>query len=116
MSRHQTITKFGRERGQRRALLKSLAVSLLMHGKIETSEAKAKALRPFVERLVTLAKGQTIASRRLVVSRTGSIAAAARLFETLAPKYKTRSGGYTRIMKLGARRSDGAAQAVIEFV
>jgi large subunit ribosomal protein L17 len=114
--RHHSVTrKFGREKKQRAALLMSLATSLIEREAITTTEAKAKELRPFVEKLVTRAKPGTIAARRVLVSRVG-IAPAKKLVETLAPKYKERAGGYTRITKLPARKSDGAPLARIEFV
>ncbi len=116
MRHHDNIRKFGRERGQRNALLKSLALALVVHKKITTTEAKAKELRPFVEKLLTRAKIKTIASRRLLASRLGVGEGVTELVDTLAPKYEKRSGGYTRIIKLPRRLSDGAAMAVIEFV
>lgn len=107
--------KFGRKTGQRRALMKSLAYSLALKGKIRTTEAKAKELRPFMEKLVTLAKRETSASKRLLESRVG-VQAAKKIANVLAPAYKTRAGGYLRITKMVQRRSDGAKEAVIEFV
>ncbi len=107
--------KFGRKTNQRHALLKSLAYSLALKGKIKTTEAKAKELRPFMEKLVTLGKKETLASRRLLVSRVGEEAAQKIAIE-LAPAYKGRAGGYIRITKMVRRKSDGAPQAVIEFV
>ena len=117
MRHHNKNKKFGRVRKQRTALLRSLARSLILKGSIKTTEAKAKALRPFVEKLITKSKESTLASRRLVVSRLGgSKVATTKLFDTLAPKYSKRAGGYTRITKLGVRASDSAKEAVIEFV
>jgi len=116
MRHHSNKRKFGREQGQRNALMKSLAISLVKHEKIETTLAKAKELRPYTEKLVTRAKSDTIASRRLLISRTGNEIAAKKLVETLAPKYKTRNGGYTRIIKTGRRLKDGSNMAIIEFV
>jgi large subunit ribosomal protein L17 len=117
MRHHNKNKKFGRVRNQRTALMRSLARSLILKGKIKTTEAKAKALRPFVERLISKGKTDTVATRRLVVSRLGgSKIATTKLFDTLAPKYGKRAGGYTRITKLGARMSDSAKEAVIEFV
>lgn len=107
--------KFGRERNQRKALLKSLAYSLVMKEKIKTTEPKAKEVRPFVEKLVTLGKSGTIASRRLLETRVGKIAGK-KIALTLSPRYKTTKGGYTRITKLIQRKSDGAKMAIIEFV
>lgn len=116
MRHHDKNRKFGRTRNQRAALLRSLAVSLIGRGKIKTTEAKAKELRPFVERLVTKSREGTLASRRLVSARLGNSKETKKLFDDIAPKYKSRSGGYTRIIKLPARKSDGSKMAVIEFV
>jgi large subunit ribosomal protein L17 len=107
--------KFGRESGQRAALLNSLAENLLKHGRIETSEAKAKELRPFVEKLITRARVNTLANRRLLISRLGTEARVKKLM-TVAPKYVDRKGGYTRIVKLPRRLSDGSPQAIIELI
>ena len=102
---------------QRRALLVSLALNLIVREKIKTTEPKAKELRPFVEKLITRAKSADAATRRLMVARLANRRKETKkLFEVLAPKYKNRKGGYTRILKLGARKSDGARLAVIEFV
>lgn len=108
--------KFGRETGQRQALLNSLAENLIKHGRIETSEAKAKELRPFVEKLITRARVDTLANRRLLISRLGTEARAKKLIADIAPRYKDRQGGYTRIVKLPRRLSDGSPQAIIELV
>ncbi len=116
MRHHDNIRKFGRETGQRRALLKSLALALVTHKKITTTKAKAKELRPFVEKLVTRAKVKTLASRRLLVERLGDKTGAEELIKTIAPKHEKRAGGYTRIIKLPRRISDGSNMAVIEFV
>jgi len=117
MRHHDRNRKFGRKDSQRTALLRSLAISLIERGKITTTEAKAKELRPFVERLVTYGKSGTLASRRRTISRLGgNEKATKKLFDTVAGKYTDRKGGYTRIMKLGARGNDAAAMAVIEFV
>lgn len=115
MSRHKTSRKFGREKNQRKALMKSLAHNLVLKGKIKTTEAKAKEVRPFVEKLVTLGKKETPASKRLLESRVGKMAAK-KISDSLAGTYKERSGGYTRITKLVRRGSDGAKMAVIEFI
>ena len=116
MNHHSKTRKFGREEGPRDALMKSLALALITHEKIETTHAKAKSLRPYVEHLVTKAKMNTLAARRHIVSKTGSEVGAKTLVETIAPKYTTRQGGYTRIIKLPRREADGSAMAVIEFV
>lgn len=115
MRHHNTNRKFGREKNQRNALLKSLAHSLALKGKIKTTESKAKSLRPYMEKLVTLGKKQTIASRRVLESRVGS-EAAKKIAEKLSIAYKDRSGGYTRITKLGPRMTDASPMAIIEFV
>ena len=97
--------------------MKSLALNLIVRGKIKTTEPKAKELRPFVEKLVTQAKRGDLATRKIVISRLSNRSRETKkLFETIAPKYKDRTGGYTRILKLGARKSDGARMAIIEFI
>ena len=108
---------FGRSRSQRTALVRGLAVSLIENGKIKTTEAKAKELRPFVERLVSHGKANTVAARRIVASRLGepSSDVIKKVFEVIAPKFATRAGGYTRIIKAG-RTLAGRDEAVIEFV
>lgn len=108
--------KFGREKDQRNALMKSLARSLVLKEKMKTTEAKAKELRPFVEKLVTLAKRNDIASRRIVNTRIGGVRETKKLFDIVAPKYKTRAGGYIRVIKLPPRIKDGARMAHISFV
>jgi large subunit ribosomal protein L17 len=116
MLHHRSTKKLGRKTGQRDALLRTLAVSLIKHGRITTTEAKAKALRPFVEKLVTKAKSGKLASERLVISQLGQTTAAFKLIKDIAPRFKTRPGGYLRIIKTSSRRADAAAMALIEFV
>ena len=116
MRHHSKIKKFGREKDQRNALMKSLALSLVEREKIQTTTSKAKALRPFVEKMITKGKNPTLASRRLLVSGLGSESGAKKICDVLAPKYKTRPGGYTRITKLPSRTKDAADMAQIEFV
>ena len=101
---------------QRLALLRSLAMSLIEHGAIETTEAKAKELRPFVERLITKAKNGTLHSRRLAARHVQKRATADKLFQEVGPKFAKRAGGYTRILKTGHRKGDGAEMARIELV
>ena len=109
--------KFGRVRKVRVALLNSLALNLIVRGKIKTTEPKAKELRPFIEKLITQAKKGDMATRRLVIAKLSNRRPEVKkLFEVIAPKYKDTKGGYTRVLKLGARKSDGAKMAVIEFV
>lgn len=115
MRHHNANRKFGRKSNQRKALLSSLAYSLTHKGKIKTTEAKAKELRPFVEKLITLGKKETLASRRLLSSRVGPMTAK-KIATDLALVYKDRKGGYTRITKMVQRKTDGAKMAVIEFV
>ncbi len=114
--RHGNVNrKFGREKGQRAALLKSLARSLLLRGKMTTSLAKAKEIRPMVEKMVTKGKSATLANRRLLISQLGDERLVTKLFKTAAT-YKDRTGGYLRIVKMGPRKGDAAEMAVIEFV
>jgi large subunit ribosomal protein L17 len=115
MRHHNANRKFGRKTNQRKALLSSLAYSLVLKGKIKTTEPKAKELRPFVEKLVTLGKKQTLASRRLLESRVGA-QATKKIATELSLNYKERAGGYTRITKMNSRLTDGSPQAIIEFV
>ena len=116
MRHHNKNKKFGRDKNQRQALIRSLATSLIRDTKITTTEAKAKALRPYVEKLVTQAKNANLGDKRLLISKIHSVTASKTLIETLAVKYLDRKGGYTRIIKLQPRLSDGAKMAVIEFV
>lgn len=115
MSYHKTKRKFGREKNQRVALMKSLALALATKGKIKTTEAKAKELRPYFEKLVTLGKSGTLASRRMLETRVGKIAAK-KIATEISPNFKERAGGYTRITKMVRRLSDGAPMAYIELV
>ena len=115
MRHHNANRKFGREKGQRKALLQSLVYSLTLKGKIKTTEPKAKELRPYMEKLITLGKKQTLASRRILESRVGP-QAAKKIAGELSTAYKGRAGGYTRITKLTPRLADGSPMAVIEFV
>jgi large subunit ribosomal protein L17 len=116
MRHHNSVRKFGREKGQRHALMQSLARNLIRDSRIKTTQAKAKELRPYVEKLVTRAKTGTVASRRIVDQRIHSQAETKKLFDTIAPKYADRKGGYTRIVRLPNRDLDGAPMALIEFV
>jgi large subunit ribosomal protein L17 len=115
MRHHNQNRKLSRVTKVRKALINSLARSLVLHEKITTTEPKAKELRPFVEKLLTKAKVQTVAVRRDLVAKIGKNASKI-LVEKLAKKYEDRRGGYTRIMKMKRRLSDGSKMAVIEFV
>lgn len=117
MKHHKAFRKFGREKNQRKAFVKGLIINLVRHGRIETTMARAKEIRPLVEKLVTLSKEDTVARRRLVASRIyNAEVETTKLFGEYAPKYKEVSGGYTRILRLPNRLSDGAEKAIIEFI
>jgi large subunit ribosomal protein L17 len=117
--------KLGRVTEHRLALLRNQAIALLRHERIQTTIPKAKELRPFVERLITLAKrgvaaaepaGKTLHARRMVLAEIPDTAVVGKLFETLAPRFAERPGGYTRILRVGFRRGDSAEVAQIELV
>lgn len=109
--------KFGRLRGDRIAFLRNLCNDLIRNGKIETTEARAKAIRPKVERLVTFAKQQDLAGRRMILSRVHNATVAHKLYSDYGVRYAERKGGYLRITKLATgRKRDGARMARIEFV
>ena len=108
--------KLGRTTEHRVALLRNLSTALFRHEKITTTLAKAKELRPFAERLVTLSKKETLHALRLVLRHIHDRGVVAKLFDTLSARYAQRPGGYTRIMKLGPRRGDHAEMALIELV
>ncbi len=110
------MRKFGRKRGPRKSFLKTLAHNLIMNKKMVTTEARAKELRPMVEKLVTIAKKQDLASHRLLLARLPK-ESANKLYYDIAPKYPDRKGGYLRILKTAAvRKRDAAKKAIIEFV
>ena len=106
--------KFAREKNQRNALYKALATALIEHGKVKTTLAKAKSLSSYADKLVTKSKKDDLASRRLVRQEVG-VKATNKLFSDVSPKFKDRKGGYTKVLKLGRRISDGAEMAQIEF-
>jgi large subunit ribosomal protein L17 len=108
--------KLQRTSSHRAALFRNMAAALIKHEQILTTTAKAKELRPYVEKLVTLAKRGGLSNRRLAQSRLMDDAQLAKLFDVLGPRYGNRDGGYTRVIKAGIRSSDAAAMAVIEFV
>jgi len=101
---------------QKLALMRNLATSLIEYGAIETTEAKAKELRPFVEKLITKARTGTLHSRRLAGRHVQKREAADKLFQELGPRFAARPGGYSRILQTGHRKGDGAALARIELV
>ena len=108
--------KLNRTSSHRKAMFANMAASLIEHEQIVTTVPKAKEIRPYVEKLVTLGKKGDLGSRRLAVSRTRDEAAVRKLFATLAPRYADRNGGYIRIMRAGFRYGDNAPMAVVEFV
>lgn len=116
MRHHNKNRKLGRETGQRRALLRSLTRSLFIHGKITTTVARAKEIRPMVEKMVTKGKKPTLANRRALIATLGGDTQTAKKVETVSGKYAERQGGYLRIVKMGPRKGDGSPMAVIEFV
>lgn len=108
--------KLNRTGSHRIAMLRNMAASLIKHEQITTGVAKAKELRPYVEKLITLAKKGGLSNRRLAQSRLMDDAQLAKLFEVLAERYADRNGGYTRIIKAGYRASDASPMAIIELV
>lgn len=117
MKHHDSKRKFGREKNQYNALMRSLARSLVRDEAIITTEAKAKELRPYVEELVTKARANDLAARKLIAARLGNDKESAKkLVEVIAPQYMERAGGYTRIIKLPVRIKDAAKMAQISFV
>ncbi|SHJ77947.1 LSU ribosomal protein L17P [Clostridium cavendishii DSM 21758] len=108
--------KLGRPTDQRRAMLRSLTTSFLKHGKIETTETRAKETRRLAEKMITLAKRGDLHARRQVLSFVMEEEVVKNLFENVAPKYAERNGGYTRMYKVGPRRGDGAEVVILELV
>ncbi len=108
--------RLGRHLGARRQLLRSLATGLLLHERIRTTAAKARVVRPFVERCITLSRVPTLTSRRTLVASLGNERAVAKLLEVVGPRYRTRPGGYTRTTRLGRRAGDAAPEVLMELV
>ena len=108
--------KLSRKSGHRTALFRNMAAALIKHEQIQTTLPKAKELRPYVEKLITLAKRGGLSNRRLAQSRLQDDAQLKKLFDVLAERYSDREGGYTRIIKAGYRASDASQMAIIEFV
>lgn len=100
----------------KKATLRNMATSLFRHERIETTKAKAKELRPFAEKLITISKQDDVHSRRRVAKHIRDREVLQKLFDSIAPRFAERDGGYTRVLKLGARRGDGAEKALIELV
>ena len=116
MRHNKNFNHLGRQAGHRKALMSNMASSLILHKRIETTVAKAKAVKQFVEPLVTKSKEDTTHSRRVVFSYLKQKEAVTELFRTIAPKIAERPGGYTRILKTGFRLGDAADMCIIEFV
>ena len=108
--------KLGRDSAHRKALYSNLAGALITHGRIETTEAKAKAVRPYAEKLVTLGKRGDLHARRQAMAELRSNDIVHKLFADVAPRFNGRDGGYTRVVKLGPRQGDAANMALLEFV
>ena len=108
--------KLQRTSAHRAAMFRNMAAALIKHEQITTTVAKAKELRPYVEKLVTLAKKGGLSNRRLAHARLMDDTQLVKLFDTIAPRYATRNGGYTRVVKAGIRMSDASPMAIIEFV
>lgn len=117
MRHHSNKHTLGREKNQRLALMRSLARSLIIHEGITTTTAKAKALRPFIDRLVTTSKTNTLSSRKAVIEKLGGAHdAVKKLHDTIAPRFAQRDGGYTRVIRLGKVGKQAAESSRVEFV
>ncbi len=115
MQKRKKASKFNRETGQRKALLKTLGTSLVSKEKIKITEAKAKELSSFIEKMITRSKKGDVFSRRKL-SELFDPKTVKKLVDEIGPRYKDRKGGYTRVIKLGSRKNDGAKMAVIELI
>jgi large subunit ribosomal protein L17 len=107
--------KLSRNSSHRRALMRNMVTSLIEHGRIRTTDAKAKEVRVWAERMITLGKQQTVAARRRARAFVQTDAAVAKLFAEVAPRFANRAGGYTRIIKVGQRAGDAAPISILEF-
>ncbi len=116
MRHGKVYRKLGRHSSHRMSMFANMAASLIKHEQIITTLPKAKELRPIVEKLITIGKKGDLAARRQAISELRDIKMVKKLFDVLAPRYKDRAGGYTRVLKAGFRKGDNAAVAVIEFV
>ncbi|HLD27682.1 MAG TPA: 50S ribosomal protein L17 [Patescibacteria group bacterium] len=115
--RHRSKKKtLDRKKAPREALLKNLICQVILYEKIQTTEAKAKAVKPLVEKIITRGKTDNLANRRMLIAKLPIKKAVRKVFEVLGPKYKDRQGGYLRIIKIGTRHGDGAEMSQIEFV
>ena len=116
MNHKKSYRKLGRDTSHRIAMLRNLSKSLIVNGKIDTTLHRAKELRRYAERMVTLGRIDSVHNRRLAFAKLNDRTIVAKLFKEISPKYLERPGGYTRIVKTGTRRGDGAQTARIEFV
>ena len=116
MRHGKTIAKLGRTSSHRKALMRNLATNLLKRERMTTTIDKAKAIRPYVEKLITRAKDATVHNKREAAKRVQDRDVLIKLFDEIGPRFKERNGGYTRIMRLGLRAGDAAEMAIIEFV
>ncbi len=116
MRHRRTGKTLDRKTGPRRALLKNLAMSVILYEHVDTTLAKAKAVRPMVEKLITRGRSKSLASRRELLKVLPLPSAVHKILEELGPRYATRPGGYTRIFKIGTRKGDGAEMAQIQLV
>ncbi|KXG75695.1 50S ribosomal protein L17 [Fervidicola ferrireducens] len=110
------MRKLGRDSAHRNMMLRNMVTSLFKHGRIITTEARAKEVRRLAEKMITLAKRNDLAARRMVLAEVLDETTVKNLFEKIAPKYSERNGGYTRILKIGPRRGDSSSMVVIELV
>ncbi len=116
MRHRNKTTILGREKSQRELMLRNLATSIILYEKVKTTEAKAKAVRPILEKLITKARPADLNARRALLQVLPDKKAVEKVLEVLVPRYQERPGGYTRIVKLGVRQGDGAEMAQIELV
>jgi len=116
MRHKRTGKKLGRDSAHRRALYANLVCALIEHGRIKTTEAKAKAVKPFAEQMITLARRGDLAARRLAIAKLRSVDAVHLLFSEVAPRFADRPGGYSRIVKIGPRSGDAAEMVYLELV
>ncbi|MCF6097637.1 LSU ribosomal protein L17P [Caldanaerovirga acetigignens] len=110
------MRKLGRDSAHRKMMLRNMVTSLFEHGRIITTEARAKEVRRLAEKMITLAKRNDLAARRMVLAEVLDETTVKNLFEKIAPKYSERNGGYTRILKIGPRRGDSSPMVVIELI
>jgi large subunit ribosomal protein L17 len=116
MGHQDKVTKLGRTKSHREAMLSNMAMSLFAHRMIKTTDAKAKALRPLVDRLIATAKKDTLASKRQVAKTIHVKEIFKKFYEDVVPQFKDRDSGFTRVIKLGVRRGDGASLSVVELL